>query len=65
MNQLALVHSPVIEGDAMDVLLKSMPEEYDSLVTTLKYGLNPTFKGIISALQEEERKKEIGRMNKL
>ena len=42
----------------MAVLLKSMPEEYDNLVTTLKYGPDPSFEGIISALQEDERKRE-------
>ena len=58
MNQLASIHSPVTEDDAMAMLLKSMPEEYDNLVTTLKYGPDPSFEGIISALQEDERKRE-------
>ena len=58
MNQLASVDSPMIEDDSMAVRLKSMPKEYDNQVTTLKYGPNPSFEGIISALQEEERKKE-------
>lgn len=57
MTQLASVKSPVTEDDAMAVLLKSMPEEYDNLVTTLKNLPNPTLEGMISALQEEERKR--------
>ena len=57
MNQLASINSLVTKDDAMAMLLKGMPKEYGILVTTLKYGLNPTFEGIISALQEEERKK--------
>ena len=44
MNKLASIHSPT-EDDAMVVLLKSMPEEYDNLVTTLKYFPDPTFEG--------------------
>ena len=38
------------EDDAMAVLLKSMPENYDNLVTTLKFGLDSSFEGTISAL---------------
>ena len=58
MTQLASVNSLIIEDDAMAVLFKSMPETYDTIVTTLKNLPNPSLEGIISALQEEERKKE-------
>lgn len=58
MTQLASVNSPITEEDAMAVLLKSMPDTYDTIVTTLKNLPNPSLEGIISALQEEERKRE-------
>ena len=46
------------KDDAMAVLLKIMPEDYDNLVMILKYGPDPPFEGIINALQEDERKRE-------
>lgn len=57
MVQLSSVKSPVTEDDAIAVLLKSMPDTYDTIVTTLKYQPNPSLESIINALQEEERKK--------
>lgn len=57
MTQLAAVESPVTDDDAMAVLLKSVPETYDHLTSTLKNLPDPTFDGIVSALQEEERVK--------
>ena len=53
INQLALVHSSMIEDYAMAMLLNSMAKQYKNLVTTLKFGHDPSFEGIISALQEE------------
>lgn len=55
MDQLASTHSLVTNDDAMDVLLKSMLQEYDNLVTTLKYGPNP---GIISERRKKGGEKE-------
>ena len=57
MVQLASIMTPISEDIAISVLLKSLPDVYDTLVTTLKYLPNPTIEGIINALQEEERKK--------
>ena len=42
MTQLASVNSPITEEDAMAVLLKSMPDTYDTIVTTLKNLPNPS-----------------------
>ena len=63
MTQLASINSPITTDDAMAVLLKSMPEDYDHVVTTLKNLPNPTFEGLITALQEEERHMELRRGN--
>lgn len=56
MTQLASIDCKVDDDDAVAVLLKSMPEEYDSLITTLKNLPSPTLEGCISALLEEESK---------
>lgn len=56
MTQLSAIGAPVEEDDAVAVLLKSMPEEYGHLVTTLKNLPTPTLEEIISSLQDEERK---------
>lgn len=55
MVQLASVKSPISEDIAIAVLLKSLPNTYDTLVTTFKYHNDPTLEGIINALREEER----------
>lgn len=56
MTQLASIDAKVDPDDAIAVLLKSMPMEYDSLVTTLTHLPNPTWEVCEAALLEEEQK---------
>lgn len=56
MTQLASIDAKVDPDDAIAVLLKSMPLECDSLVTTLTHLPNPTWEGCEAALLEEEQK---------
>lgn len=56
MTQLASIDAKVDPDDAIAVLLKSMPIEYDSLVTTLTHLPNPTWEVCEATLLEEEQK---------
>ncbi|MCO5572549.1 hypothetical protein L7F22_026304 [Adiantum nelumboides] len=56
MTQLASIDAKVDPDDAIAVLLKSMPSEYDSLVTTLTHLPDPTWESCETALLEKEQK---------
>ena len=57
MTQLAAIGAPVSDDDAIVVLLKSLPDvEYGHVVTTLKNLPSPTLEGVITSLQDEEKK---------
>ncbi|MCO5559746.1 hypothetical protein L7F22_013348 [Adiantum nelumboides] len=56
MTQLVSIDAKVDPDDAIVVLLKSMPLEFDALVTTLTHLLDPTWEGCEAALLEEEQK---------
>ncbi|MCO5587210.1 hypothetical protein L7F22_041157, partial [Adiantum nelumboides] len=56
MTQLASIDAKVDPDDAIAVLLKSMPLEFDVLVTTLTHLPDPTWEGCDAALLEEEQK---------
>lgn len=60
MTQLNGIKAPVGNNDAIAILLKSMPQEYDALKTTLKNLPNPTFEGCIASLLEQERELKQG-----
>ena len=57
MTQLSAIGASVSDDDAIVVLLKSLPdEEYGHVVTTLKNLPSPTLEGVITSLQDEEKK---------
>ncbi|MCO5568622.1 hypothetical protein L7F22_022321 [Adiantum nelumboides] len=56
MTQLASIDAKVDSDDALAVLLKSMPLEFDALVTTLTHLLDPTWESCEATLLEEEQK---------
>ncbi|MCO5570111.1 hypothetical protein L7F22_023827 [Adiantum nelumboides] len=56
MTQLASIDAKVDLDDAIAVLLKSMPLEFDALVRTLTYLPDPTWESCEAALLEEEQK---------
>lgn len=57
MTQLTYVKAPVDEEDAIAILLKSMPSNFDQIVTVLKEKEPiPSMESVINSLQEEEKK---------
>ncbi|MCO5549931.1 hypothetical protein L7F22_003408 [Adiantum nelumboides] len=56
MTELASIDAKVDLDDAITVLLKSMPLEFDALVTTLTHLPDPTWESCETALLEEEQK---------
>ncbi|MCO5580985.1 hypothetical protein L7F22_034860 [Adiantum nelumboides] len=56
MTQLASIDAKVDPDDAIAILLKSMPLEFDALVTTLTHLPDLTWEGCEAALLEEEQK---------
>lgn len=55
MTQLEGVDAKVDEKDAIAILLKSMPKEYNALVTTLKNLPDPSLEGCIASILEKEK----------
>lgn len=56
MAQLTSIQEEVKELDAIAMLLKSMPVEYNNIWPTLKYMKDPSLREIESALLEEEKR---------
>ncbi|MCO5594629.1 hypothetical protein L7F22_048662 [Adiantum nelumboides] len=55
MTQLAFIDAKVNPDDAIAILLKSMPLEFDALVTTLTHLPDPTWESCEAALLEDEK----------
>jgi len=60
MTQLASIDAKVEDKDALTILLKSMPNEYGALVTTLKNLPYPKFEGCVASLLEKEKELKNG-----
>ena len=58
LTQLASIKATVDEEDSIALLLKSMPEEYDVVVTTLLNMPSLKLQDVVSSLMDEYKKKQ-------
>ena len=58
LSQLASIKAPMDEDDCIALLLKSMPEEYDIIVTTLLNMPNLKLHEVESSLMDEHKKRQ-------